>query len=89
MRESTLETRCKKFAKAHGWSFRKQGGRGHRGKFDDYFFKAPGRIVFVEFKAPGKEPSKRQLREQRILRDAGFRAEVVDNFADFERALAD
>jgi hypothetical protein len=40
----------------------------------------PGEVlVFIECKAPGKEPTTAQLREHNRIRDLGFRVLVVDN----------
>lgn len=46
-----------------------------------------GKIVFVEFKAPGKKPSKIQQHRHAELRALGFQVEVIDSVADFEALL--
>lgn len=38
-----------------------------------------GRVLFVELKAPGKEPSPRQILIHKKLDRLGFRVEVVDS----------
>lgn len=38
-----------------------------------------GRVVFVELKAPGKSPRPMQIHQIGILREFGFRVEIVDS----------
>lgn len=38
-----------------------------------------GRAVFVELKAPGKSPRPMQIHQIGILREFGFRVEIVDS----------
>ena len=38
-----------------------------------------GRVVFVELKAPGKVPRPMQIHQIGILREFGFRVEIVDS----------
>lgn len=38
-----------------------------------------GRIMFVEVKSPGKRPRKIQLKAHKMLRDLGFRVEIIDS----------
>lgn len=38
-----------------------------------------GRVVFVELKAPGKGPRPMQIHQIGILREFGFRVEIVDS----------
>lgn len=45
----------------------------------DYMFIAKGRVLFIEFKAPGKKPTERQLFEHMRMRGYGAEVEVVDN----------
>jgi hypothetical protein len=41
-----------------------------------------GRIIFVELKAPGKTPSRLQLRDHERRRAMGFDVRVIDNLED-------
>lgn len=53
----------------------------------DYLFLFDGRLWFVEFKAPGKQARKAQLREHRILRSRGFIVDVIDDLNTFTQRL--
>lgn len=44
----------------------------------DYLFLFAGRLLFIEFKATGKEARAGQLREHAKLRSAGFIVYIVD-----------
>lgn len=39
-----------------------------------------GKLIWIEFKKPNKKPDKHQVREHKILRQAGQRVEVIDSF---------
>jgi hypothetical protein len=45
---------------------------------------AGGRVVFIEFKAPGKKPTPLQAAWHARLRALGFEVHVIDNVSDFE-----
>lgn len=55
---------------------------GWRGAPDRIVLVPGGRIVFVEFKAPGKKPSLLQVRRHNDLRLLGFDVRVIDNVDD-------
>lgn len=65
-------------AKLRGWAYYKFVSPGRVGVPDDIFTKAPGRILFIEFKKPLSESSTKQLREQKKLRDQGFEVFEVE-----------
>lgn len=66
-----------------GWDQRKLSYEGRRGA-PDRLILAPGCHVFVELKAPGKEPPDYQLREHDRLRAAGCRVAVVSSAAEVD-----
>jgi len=45
---------------------------------------AGGRVVFIEFKAPGKKPTPLQAAWHSRLRALGFEVHVIDNVSDFK-----
>lgn len=53
-----------------------------RGFPDRTVLTGDGRVVFLEFKAPGGRPSIHQMRWLKRLRNLGHVAEVVDNLGD-------
>ncbi len=85
MTEKKLEKRCSDIAKANGWYTRKWSSPSSRGVPDRIFIKE-GHVVFIEFKAPGNEPTKLQLHEMKLI-DAhdGFVywCDNVDKFKEF------
>jgi Holliday junction resolvase len=88
MRESTIERKVCVTAKRLGWEVRKITSPSHRGMPDRLFYRY-GQAMFVEFKAPGKKPTKTQHRELKKLREHNFVAVVIDDVdagrAFFER----
>ncbi len=70
-----------------GWLAWKMKIEGINGCPDYWFFKA-GRLLIVEFKAPGEPPNAQQVRRHDELRSHGFQVHVIDN-ADAGRALFD
>lgn len=46
-----------------------------------------GKSVFVECKAPGKEPTSGQLREHKRLTDMGFAVYVVDSYESVDHFM--
>lgn len=85
-RERSVEKPCKTLAESHGWLVRKHRTPGHNGAPDDWFAKN-GRIFFVEFKAPDKEPRLDQIIQHNAMRAAGLTVYVIDNKEDFNRIL--
>ena len=70
-RESTIEKGLIRECKKLNWLCYKFTSPGRRSVPDRIVFKTNGQIFFVELKAPGKEESKNQFREQKKLRDQG------------------
>lgn len=85
--ESTLERKCRVLAKEHGCWLVKWSAPGRRGVPDRVLFSGDGRVDFIEFKAPGKEPSRMQVYVIGVLEDYGCRVHTVDNIKDFKALL--
>lgn len=84
--EARLEGKCRDLVRACAGTSIKTGQFG----WPDRLFLFPGgRLFFVEFKAPGKKPTKLQEAKIRILRRMGFQAHVIDNLDDFKNLLTD
>jgi hypothetical protein len=78
--EDVIEaTVCNKAEKG-GWLCRKVSWPGRRGATDRVFAKS-GRVVLMEFKAPGEVPDALQMREIGRWRAAGVEVHVIDNVA--------
>lgn len=86
MRESAIEGKVCHDAEAEGWFCRKLSWIGRTGAPDRLFVKG-GRVVFIEFKAPGEEPRADQLREHKRLREHGAEVYVVDSISGGQDAL--
>lgn len=100
MRESDIEQYLVKRVKEQGGEVRKLKWIGRRGA-PDRLVMLPERsawtptglalcdaqTIWVELKAPGKEPEPHQLREHERMRRMGQRVEVVDSFEGVEGIL--
>ena len=80
MRESAIEKAVSQYAKKLGVLSYKFSSPGNRG-VPDRIFIGKGIVLFVEFKAPGKAPTKLQLHVLQLIKTAGIQAEVIDNIA--------
>lgn len=78
MRESKIEKEVCKYAEKLGWLVFKFISPGLRG-VPDRFFLRNGKIVFIEFKAPDKEPSKIQWKRIGEIRKQNFYVGIVDS----------
>lgn len=47
----------------------------------------PGKILFVELKAPGKKPTEKQLRDHERRRALGFTVLVIDSLEGIDDAF--
>ena len=81
MRETHIESKVCDYAKSKGWMVRKFGGPNAKGDPDRIFFK-DGETRFIEFKAPGKKPTKLQAKRLAELQALGFVAVWVDSIED-------
>ena len=84
--EKKLERRCKDLAEAKGWYTRKWASPSSRGVPDRIFIK-DGDVVFIEFKAPGNEPTKLQGHELILIRQHGGNATWCDDVVGFKQIL--
>ena len=87
MLERDIERRVSEIAKKKGWLSFKFVSPAQRGVPDRIFMKN-GRIVFIEFKAPGKRPTELQDHIIRKMGDAGCEVHVCDNVEDGCNALS-
>ena len=86
MSEKRLEKRCTDVAKANGWWSRKFSSPANRGVPDRIFLK-DGVVWFIEFKAPGKQPTPLQVHEMRLIREHDGNVFCIDNVDDFKKLL--
>ena len=61
MREATIEKAVCAYAKTRGCLVMKLSGPNQKGQPDRMFIKN-GRVLFIEFKAPGKRPTALQMK---------------------------
>lgn len=73
-------------AELAGYEVRKVQWIGRRGAADRVFF-GHGKCIWIEFKAPGKEPVGQQAREIKKLKKLYPHIHVCDNVADGLRIL--
>jgi hypothetical protein len=78
-REATVEKWVVAAAKALGVGSIKLYGVAYGGWPDRIFLVPGGKPLFVEFKAPGGEPTERQRAIHARLREAGYAVEVHDD----------
>jgi len=84
MRESAVESKVCKWARSRGIIVIKLAGPANRGQ-PDRMFLGDGKLVFIEFKAPGKKPTPLQFHWLKKLNAAGFAATW---FGDSGKAVA-
>lgn len=83
MRERNIERHLVRWTKVYGGEVRKVAWQGRRGAPDRLLI-LPGRVIWVELKAPGKKPTALQWREIRRLQQAGQRVLVIDSIEGVE-----
>jgi len=86
MNERTIEHQLKKAIEASGglcWKLVCPGTTG----VPDRLCLMRNRVVFVELKAPGKQPRPIQVRRMNQLRQQGFTALVVDSIDGIQEVL--
>ena len=81
LRESEIEHKVVAYAVKKGWLTRKLCAISHRGMPDRILMKK-GCVMFIEFKAPSREPTKRQEREHAVIRGAGHQVYVIDDIEE-------
>jgi len=67
-KESNIEKTACRYARQAGFYVRKFSSPSCRGVPDQLFISPKGEVFFIEFKAPGKEPTALQLRELKLIR---------------------
>lgn len=77
--ESKIEKTTCLYAGCLGWLSVKMEGFHKRGIPDRLFLKAPGKVFWMEFKAPGQKLNKAQQAWFDLLRAMGFEVFVVDD----------
>lgn len=78
MRESEIEKKVVDYAKAKGCLVYKFVSPSQRGVPDRIFIRG-GEIFFVEFKAPGKKPTKLQDKIFSKIREELFEVYIIDD----------
>lgn len=77
--ERTIEASVVKYAKDRGVEVVKLNGMGKQGLPDRMFLGPKGRVLFIEFKRPGKEPTELQAHIHAKWDKLGHRVYVVDD----------
>lgn len=78
MRESEIEKKVSLFAKSKNWLSYKFVSPANRAVPDRLYIKE-GKVIFIEFKAPGKRPTKLQDKVINRIRDHGVEVYVIDD----------
>lgn len=79
MKESKLEAKIVKHCRDRGILCYKFSSPARRGVPDRLLIKS-GKVMFIEVKAPGKRPTRLQMREMAILNEAGVPVTWVDDY---------
>ena len=87
MRERDIESYLRERAKAAGGIAYKFTSPGNAGVPDRLVLLPAGRVAFVELKAPGKQPTPLQLRQQKRIRNLGFQVLVIDSKAGVDEFI--
>lgn len=86
MRESTIEREVCAYAKSKGCLTLKLSGQNQKGQ-PDRMFLFHGRVLFIEFKAPGKRPTALQARWLQRLEGHEFCAFACDDIDAGKRRI--
>ena len=78
MLENPIETKVCAYAKSLGWLHYKFKSMSNKAVPDRIFIKR-GMVLFIEFKAKGKRPSKLQLKVHEQFREQGMNVCVIDD----------
>jgi hypothetical protein len=79
--EKELEAKVVRYCRAHGIYTRKFVSPGHKG-VPDRMFAYGGRIMFLELKVEGRQPTAIQYMEMQKMRQAGILVTWVKNYED-------
>ena len=86
MGEIKIEKRCRDYAIAKSWLAYKFTSPGNIGVPDRIFIKA-GKVLFVEFKAPGETSTPLQTLQQNYLIQEQMHVYEIDSFDEFKMML--
>ena len=78
MRESVIEKKVGDYATLKGWLVYKFSSPNTRAVPDKIFMR-DGVVFFIEFKAPGKLPTKLQYANHKRIKEHGVSVFVIDN----------
>lgn len=78
MRESAIEKKVNDYAKRNGWLVYKFVSPAQAGVPDRLYIKN-GKVMFIEFKAEGKKPTKLQEHHIEAIKAQGVAVYVVDS----------
>lgn len=84
--EIQIEVPACEFAEKRGWlqtKFVTTSGRA----WPDRIFIRKGRVIFIEFKRPGEEPTPTQYKRHREIRAQGVEVFWTDNLEEAKRIL--
>ena len=87
MRESLIEKKVSDYATEQGWLVYKFSSPGSRAVPNKIYMKA-GKVFFIEFKSPGKKPTKLQLKTHERIKAQGISVFVIDDIEE-GKALVD
>lgn len=88
MRESEIEKKVSDYAKAKGWLVYKFVSPSQRGVPDRIFIRG-GKLFFVEFKAPGKKPTKLQDKIFGKIREELFEVYIIDDVEQGKKLIGE
>lgn len=86
MREASIEKSVCRYAKGLGVLAIKFSPMGRRG-WPDRIFLYKGRVLFIEFKAPGKKATPLQANAMEKLKAEGFDVFLADNARDGKKLI--
>ena len=86
MRESAIEKAVCAYAKSRGCLVMKLAGPNQKGQPDRMFIKN-GKVLFIEFKAPGKDLSALQRKWFKDLQWQGMTVWFCDDIEDGKQAI--
>lgn len=75
------------YARTLGWIAKKFKSPGTRAEPDRILFRR-GVTIFIEFKRPGKRPTKAQFKKLKEYREAGFEAVWFDDYGKAKEYLS-
>lgn len=87
MRERAIEQYLRDQVRAAGGRAYKFVSPGNNGVPDRLVILPPGRVVFVELKAPGRKPTPLQLAQHQRLRALGCDVRVIDSVQQVDELL--